>query len=646
MRLHSVAVHARSVSPATWCALTVLVLLLAALSLFLIGCSFAPGAAPTCALNQTVQPNGACVDKAKNYYECFCDCEDRSVKSASSPGARVTAAGTANVDVYNMPPHLLPIITTESVGSQGTLVNGPLVAALNGVSYTWWGVDWDDGASGWSIESFLSFPKLVDLKGFDVCLPPSLNANRGGTTPTATATLASDCTTRVTPEFQASVAIKGPLPPGAQCGCGVSTVPAPLDTLGWVNECDGSCPALSGVCLVMGTDPPQPTPDPVAAGVFEPTSVCQVSGDAEISVGGHTPKTQPKARGLLQIHGKPCQGQGCQVGLAYQLTADDIEFDSGTIFASDPKFVDLSVSGATQPNGVNLGLFLGFYLGDVTAVSSARGRSSGSSQAMVEVASNAQPLALAVNWQNKTCRLSGNSLSGTLKGENNEDLAVTVDVTLDGVLLNQPPLANAGRNQTLECTSPAGAQLTLDASGSTDPDNNIAFYIWRRGSDTGSLVGDPSPSPTRATSQPAGTTTYYVRVVDSQLAADNASVNVSVVDTTPPTIDCHAPATITPPDDDDAPIAFRATASDICSAPPPVVIDSVACFHVKRNGELRPSRACRVTIQGDTITIHHTGGRNGIIRWLTHATDGAGNVGQRTCEVRVVKPPSESDGER
>jgi hypothetical protein len=254
---------------------------------------------------------------------------------------------------------------------------------------------------------------------------------------------------------------------------------------------------------------------------------------------------------------------------------------------------------------------------------------------MVEVASNPQPLALAVNWQNKTCRLSGNSLSGTVKGDKNEDLAVTVDVALDGVLLNQPPLANAGPNQRLECTSPAGAQLTLDASGSTDPDNNLAFYIWRRGSDTGSLVGDPSPSPVRTTRQPIGTTSYYLRVVDSELAADNASVIVNVVDTTPPTIDCHAPATITPPD---APIAFRATASDICSAPPPVVIDNVLCFHMKPNGDLDPWKACGVTTQGDTITINHTGGVNGIIRWLTHATDAAGNVGRRTCQVSVVNP--------
>lgn len=86
-------------------------------------------------------------------------------------------------------------------------------------------------------------------------------------------------------------------------------------------------------------------------------------------------------------------------------------------------------------------------------------------------------------------------------------------------------------------------------------------------------------------------------------------------------------------------MAFRATASDNCSsASPPVVIDNVVCFLVKPNGDLDPWQACGVTTSGDTITIDHTGGVNGIIRWQTHATDPAGNVGQRTCEVSVVNP--------
>jgi hypothetical protein len=41
--------------------------------------------------------------------------------------------------------------------------------------------------------------------------------------------------------------------------------------------------------------------------------------------------------------------------MSYRLTGDDITFDSGSIFASDPKFVDLSLSGATVPDTIDMG---------------------------------------------------------------------------------------------------------------------------------------------------------------------------------------------------------------------------------------------------------------------------------------------------
>jgi len=561
-----------------------------------------------------------------NYYACECECT-----KGFSIGAHIQSQ---DVNVRDAPAGNL--IDHAPAGALGTILDGPQQADLNGTSETWWKIHWDTGVQdGWSVQSLLSVVSSDTLvvKDLQVCLPPSLNVNLpGGQAPTPP-DITDDCSTsRVAPEFLATT---GPLPAGSQCACRATTFPTM-----WVAECDATCTDPSGVCLVSGSDPEQATPDPLAAGVFTPTSVCQVSGTATIVVAGHEPKKQPNARGLLQIQGKPCPaGQGCQVGMSYQLRADDIEFDSGTIFADDPKFVDLSVSGATQPNAIDLGVLLGFDIGDVrsgTALTSASGRRSGSSDRVVALFRNTQSVALAVNWASKTCRLSG-PLVGQIQGDQNEGtLDIHVDVALDGVLVNQPPVASAGRDQTVECTSPAGAQVTLNASGSTDADNNIAFYTWRRGSDTGALVGNPSAVPTRTTRQGLGQTRYFLRVVDDDFAADTASVNVNVLDTTAPAIDCHAPATITPPD---APVSFKATATDTCGAPPAVVIDNVQCFHVKPNGGLEDAwQSCRVTTQGDTITIRNTGGVNGIIRWVTRATDGAGNVGRRTCEVNVGNP--------
>lgn len=132
----------------------------------------------------------------------------------------------------------------------------------------------------------------------------------------------------------------------------------------------------------------------------------------------------------------------------------------------------------------------------------------------------------------KACGLGG-ELVGQAEGDGDEGtLDAQVDVALGGVIVNQPLRPNAGPNQTnMECTSPAGAAVTLDASGSTDPDDNIAFYVWRRETVTGSQVAAPSSNPVARTSQALGGQTYSLQVVDSRFAADDDSVTVSVVDT-------------------------------------------------------------------------------------------------------------------
>jgi hypothetical protein len=60
----------------------------------------------------------------------------------------------------------------------------------------------------------------------------------------------------------------------------------------------------------------------------------------------------------------------------------------------------------------------------------------------------------------------------------------TVQVTVvKPVINNRPPVANAGNDQTI--TLPANS-VTFNASGSTDPDNNIVSYVWIK-------ISGPSP---------------------------------------------------------------------------------------------------------------------------------------------------------
>jgi hypothetical protein len=319
-------------------------------------------------------------------------------------------------------------------------------------------------------------------------------------------------------------------------------------------------------------------------------------------------------------------------------------------FATDPKFVDLGVAGASEPLAINLAPFGTAHIGEVpvgASLNSARGRRSGSAENVVIVGRNGTPLGFVVDWVNKHCVLDGSFLGGTggVVADDGQtydlQLLVTAGGTLDSdpvyksLLVNQPPRPNAGVDQTIECTSPAGASVNLSGTGSTDADGNIAYYVWRRDADTGPHVGSPSVSPAIATTQALGETNYYVRVVDSRFAADSDSVKVTVVDTTPAEVTCNAPATISPTD---APISFKATASDLCGASS-AVIQSFACFEVKKDGRVLDRREwCKVAIEGDTLTILNPGGVNTTIQWQAGSTDAAGNASLETCEVFVANP--------
>jgi len=171
--------------------------------------------------------------------------------------------------------------------------------------------------------------------------------------------------------------------------------------------------------------------------------------------------------------------------------------------------------------------------------------------------------------------------------------------------------------------------VTLDASGSTDLDGNIALYEWRRGAADGTQLAPPSLNPVVETQQALGSENYYLTVADSRTSADGDSVAVNVVDTVGADISCNAPATIIP---SDVPrrgsLSFTATAEDLCSDVSSLSIQSITCGRAS---------SCQVGSQGATLTIFNSGGIGEVISWVVSAQDSAGNTSETPCSVTVVR---------
>jgi hypothetical protein len=121
---------------------------------------------------------------------------------------------------------------------------------------------------------------------------------------------------------------------------------------------------------------------------------------------------------------------------------------------------------------------------------------------------------------------------------------------------NRPPVADAGADQTAEATSPAGAVVTLDGSGSSDPDDDPLTYDWN--TPVGEFTGVSA-----TVNLPIGAAIITLTVTDDEGASDSDSVTATVEDTTPPdTIITAAPPAMT---NSGAP-AFSFTGSDIATA--------------------------------------------------------------------------------
>jgi hypothetical protein len=189
---------------------------------------------------------------------------------------------------------------------------------------------------------------------------------------------------------------------------------------------------------------------------------------------------------------------------------------------------------------------------------------------------------------------------------------------------NEPPLADAGLDQTVE----KGTTVYLDATGSRDPDGSIQAHNWTIHTPTGATITPDCPTCARTSFVPdtVGTYRVTVTVTDDDGATATDTLYVAVTPGSPPSISVAGPSTTRVGTD----AVYTATVS-AGSASLETVTWSVDGTHVETT-----------TVSGDRthVALSHAFGTPGRHEVTATVTDADGQTATDSMTVTVEPDPA------
>jgi hypothetical protein len=207
------------------------------------------------------------------------------------------------------------------------------------------------------------------------------------------------------------------------------------------------------------------------------------------------------------------------------------------------------------------------------------------------------------------------------------------DAFVARIVVNHPPVANAGPDRTVYADAMCRANVTLDGSASSDPDNDPLTYAW-----SGAFGTAAGVQPT--ISAVVGTQTVGLTVSDGDGGTASDAVQITVNNTVLPTIDqlTATPSSLAPPDHRMVDVSIAALVTPACGTTAGCQIVSVSSNEAT-NGTGDGNTATDWVITGPlTVQLRAERSGNGSGRVYTvtvRCTDSAGNSSTRSVTVTV-----------